>query len=182
MSSSSSTPSYSSLQSDSSDFETDDSSDLDDLYQSFDFEEEAALDVPAGDGSGSRPAPLAAISQLPLYLASQITALQSYLLIFQFAIRHSMTTKSFTELLQLLSVHLPVTATIPKSVHKLKRVFMECFPDSHAISHFYCDCCHRPLSSASSSCLGYGCSGEGHPAVISTVPLGPQLKRRMGGV
>ena len=83
--------------------------------------------MPAGDGSGSHPAPLAAISQLPLYPGSQITALQSYLLIFQFAIRHSMTTKSFTELLQLLSVHLPVTATIPKSVHKLKRVFMECF-------------------------------------------------------
>ena len=126
-------------------------------------------------------AALSDVSQLALYPGSQITALQSYLLLFQFSIRHSLTARSFAELLQLIAVHLPATATIPTFVHKLKRVFLECFPDSQAISHFYCNFCHRPLPSGSSRCSGYGCSGEGHPDAFITVPVGPQIKRMMGG-
>ena len=141
-----------------SDTDTVGSSDLDDLYESFDFEEEAALET--------TPARLSNISQCALYPGAQISALQSYLLLFRFSVRHSLTTKSFTELLQLVSVHLPASAKIPTSVYKMKQVFLECFPDSQATRHFYCDCCHRPLPSASSRCSGYGCSGDGCPAAF----------------
>ena len=168
------------------DYSTESESDLDDLYESFDYEEEVPLEARSdtardGTDSASCLANLASISQCSLYSGPQITTLQSYLLIFQDAIRHSLTMKSFTELLQLLSVDLPPTATILRSVHKLKRVFVECFPDSQVNNHFYCDCCHRPLPSASATCSEYGCSVEGKTAVFITVPLGPQLKRMMGG-
>lgn len=121
------------------------------------------------------------ISDRPLYTGAQLSALESYLLVFQYAVRHSLTKKAITELLQLLSVHLPVGAAIPKSVHGLKRVFTECFPEVQPIQHFYCDCCQRPMLSASATCSGNGCSGEGRPAVFITIPIGPQLRRMMEG-
>ena len=84
-----------------SDTDTNGSSDLDDLYQSFDFEDEAALDSVEATSTA-----LSDISKRALYPGAQISSLQSYLQLFQFSIRHSLTTKSFTELLQLLFQHL----------------------------------------------------------------------------
>ncbi len=52
---------------------------------------------------------------------------ESYLLIFKYAIRHGLTTKAFTELLQLLSVHVPQGASLPKSVYLLKCFFVRSF-------------------------------------------------------
>lgn len=63
------------------------------------------------------------------------------------ATRHSLTTKAFTELLQLLSVHVPQGASVPKSVHRLKTLFLEAFPEAKANQHFYCSCCQRPIPS-----------------------------------
>lgn len=55
---------------------------------------------------------------LPLYYDSaEISVFESYLLCFQFAIRHSLTAKAFSELLQLLSVHLPSSSMAPKSIY-----------------------------------------------------------------
>ena len=65
-----------SLASDSSDHESDTdtsgSSDLDDLYQSFDFEDEAALDSAETSASASRgSAALSGISQFALFPGAQ---------------------------------------------------------------------------------------------------------------
>ena len=63
-----------------------------------------------------------------LYETSRITVFESYLLLFQYAIKNSLTLKAFTELLQLVSAFLPSSAQIPSSVHHLKQVFIRLFP------------------------------------------------------
>ena len=140
-------------------------SDLEDLYESFDFEDSASRslssaqaqetcdnEVPQQETVGH----LFSTSGEALYAGSPISTLQSYLLIFQYAVRHSLTAKAFTELLQLLSVHLPRGARLPKTVHSLKRFFVDAFPEAQAVQHFYCS---WPLPSPGASCVGSGCSG-----------------------
>ena len=106
---------------------------------------------------------------------------RSFWVVFPYAIRHSLTTKAFTELLQLIAVHLPKEAAIPRSVHNLKRFFVESYPELQPIQHYYCSCCQRPLLSDSSICNGHGCSG-GSSATFITIPAGGQLKRAMEGL
>ena len=159
--------------------------DLEDLYESFEFEEDAALRSQGSDrGRGAlanRPTEGEAAGHgAALYPQAELSIFQSNLLVFQFAIRHSLTGKAFTELLQLLSVHLPKGAAVPKSVHTFKRFFVDAFPQSQAIQHVYCSCCQRPLAGKSERCLGYGYSG-GDQAIFITLPLGPQLKNLMEG-
>jgi hypothetical protein len=158
-------------------------SDLDELYESFEFEE----DVPQ---SHLQQAPEPSCSLLPfasavrdkqLYPGAELSTFQCYLLVFQYAIQHSLTTKAFTELLQLIAVHLPKGAATPRSVHNLKRFFVESYPELQPIRHHYCSCCQRPLPSESSICSGRGCSG-GNLATFITIPAGPQLKRVLKGL
>lgn len=148
-------------------------SDLRELYESFEYEE-------GGVPTLSRAVDTLVLPSAPLYPGADLSTFQSHLLVFQFAIRHSLTGKSLTELLQLLTVHLPQGAAIPKSVHQLKRFFVDNFPEAQAVQHVYCSCCQRSLASMEARCLGNGCSG-GTPSVFITVPVGPQLKRMMEG-
>ena len=90
----------------------------------------------------------------PLSSGAKVTVTQSSLLLFQYAVRHSITAKAFTELLQLVSVHLPSEAQIPKSVHQLKRFILKLFPKAVAARHFYCDCCQGTLLSKDARCSG----------------------------
>ena len=174
--------------SDEADKLTDTDCDLQDLYESFDFEDEASRSqsssqAPArGDTAHLEIADRSfRLHQTALYAGSTISTLQSNLLIFQYAIRHGLTAKAFTELLQLLSVHLPQKASTPKTVYSFKRFFVDAFPEAQAVQHFYCSCCQRPLSSPTASCFGSGCSG-GNNSVYITIPLAPQLKRMMEGI
>ena len=150
-------------------------SDLQELYESFEFEDGTSR------VEGCSSTPERAVAGALLYPGADLSSLQSNLLLFQFAVRHSLTAKALTELLQLLAVHLPRGAVIPKSVHSLKQFFVDSFPESQAIQHSYCSCCQRPLASTSASCHGSGCSG-GTPGVFITIPVGPQLKRMMEGI
>ena len=162
-------------------------SDLDELYETFEFEDTAsqtsahAQATSIREGTGPSAALAESTDNTPLYPGAQLSTFQSHLLVFQYAIRHSMTTRAFTELLQLLSVHLPRGAAVQKSVHSLKRFFVECFPEAQALEHYYCNCCQRPLPSSEASCMGNGCSGDGHSAVFITIPIAVQLKRMMEG-
>ena len=171
--------------------EADTDTDLQDLYESFDFEDEASrsqsLSQAEARGDTAESFRMETtdrsfcLHQTALYAGSAITSLQSNLLIFQYAIRHGLTAKAFTELLQLLSVHLPQKASIPKTVHSFKRFFIDAFPEAQAVQHFYCSCCQRPLSSPTASCFGSGCSG-GNNSMYITIPVAPQLKRMMEGI
>ena len=162
-------------------------SDLQELYDSFEFEDETASAQEEtrleAEQIARRPTTTLsgrAVSEALLYPGSDLSTYQSNLVLFQFAIRHSLTTKAFTELLQLLCVYLPRGAAIPRSVHSLKRYFIDSFPESQARKYYYCSCCQRPLESASARCFGTGCTG-GTAAVFITVPVGTQIKRMMEG-
>ena len=82
---------------------------------------------------------------------------------------------SLKELLQLISVHVPQGSSLPKSLHTLKRFFIEAFP------HIYCSFCLRPLPSRDTKCSGRSCRG-GSSGVFITIALGPQLKQLMEGI
>lgn len=151
-------------------------SDLEELYESFEIE--ASLTEESGPTNAS---PLQAACHPPLYQDAPLTAYHSNLLLFQYALRHGLTNKAFTELLLLMSVHLPRGSKVPKSVHQLKRFFLETYPEAEAVRHFFCFYCQRPLVSHTSVCTGNGCPGGNSPAVFITVPLGPQIKRKLEG-
>ncbi len=158
-------------------------SELEDLYESFDYEDEAeaALSQASEDvtthGIPARMIPSldGRILSTPIFPSAVLTMFESYLLIFQYAIRHGLTTKAFTELLQLLSVHVPQGAALPKSVYLLKRLFVKAFPECTSVPHWYCSFCQRSLPACDATCTGRGCS-SGPPAVFITIPLGPQIR------
>ena len=114
-----------------------------------------------------------------IYRGASLMAFQS---IFQYAIRHGLTTNAFTELLQLLSLHASEGASLPRSVYRMKNYFIQAFPESKLIQqHWYCSFCQRPLPSRDTVCTGRECS-SGPPAGFVTVPISPQMKQiRDGG-
>ena len=71
-------------------------------------------DVPCGVKEYNSTRREASDNQAALYPQADLSVFQSNLLVFQHAIRHSLTGREFTELLQLLSVHLPKGTGIPK--------------------------------------------------------------------
>ena len=114
-----------------------------------------------------------------LYEASKITVFDSYLLLFHYVTKHSLTHKAFTELLQLVSAFLPPSVKIPGSVHRLKHLFSNLFPHSQPTVHYYCDVCLASTSQGS-VCSTVGCYGR-HQGTFLTMPIGPQIKRMMEG-
>lgn len=161
------------------------------LYESFEYEDggSQASAFPPEDGEDevSVSTPMYGMDTsvcgklaTPLYQNALLTIVQSYVLMFQFAIRHSLTSKAQTELLQLLSVHMPQGAALPKSVHGLKQFFVQAFPHTNSVEHFYCSFCQRALPSREANCKGTSCRG-GSAGVFITIPLGPQLRRLMEG-
>lgn len=145
---------------------------MEEQYESFDYKG-AEHSVPEECSSA-----LQGRNNTPLYTGAELSNVLSHLLVLHYALRHSLTKKAFTEL---LFVHLPRGATIAKSVYSLKRFFVECFPESQALQHYYCECCQRSLPSSGSTCAGDGCGHEGCPAVYITVPIAPQIKQMMEG-
>ena len=106
-------------------------SDLEVLYESFDFEASLVQEPQV---------PSTPELMQPLYQNAPLTAYHSNLLLLQYAIRHSLTNKTFTELLQLMSVHLPPGSKVSKSVHHLKNFFLEAYPEAEeAVKHVFVD-------------------------------------------
>ena len=116
----------------------------------------------------------------PLYEGSEMTVYESHLLLFQFAVRHGLSSKAFEELLQVVSAHLPETAKSPKSVHRLKRFFCKLFPDLRTREHQYCSCCLQLLEEGT-PCDNDNCASAKIEKFI-TVPLKPQLKKKIEGI
>ena len=79
----------------------------------------------------------------PLYEGADVSIFDSHLLLFEFAIRHSLTKKAFSELIDLVATHLPRVAKPPASVYKLKQLFLHIFPDTASVTHKYCSKCHH---------------------------------------
>ena len=85
---------------------------------------------------------------LPLYEGAAISVFESHMLLFQYAVRHSLTSKAFSELLQIISVHVPSPSKVPKSVHRLKNFFLKLFPQAKCKVHPYCSACFSLVATA----------------------------------
>lgn len=112
----------------------------------------------------------------PLYEGAQsgLTVAIAHLLIFQYAMRHSLTAKAIQELLQLLLAFLPSGAALPKSVYQMKAFFNEAFPEQQPTLQKYCSNCHKLLSEEDAPCqCNAGCSQ------FVTTSLASQLKARL---
>lgn len=116
----------------------------------------------------------------PLYESADISVFYAYLLIFQFAVRHSLSTKSFGELICLLAALLPAGAKLPSSVFALKSFFVKLFPESQPQLQYYCSCCHKLLPNMS-QCERYECAGSSVETFISLC-LETQLQRIVEGI
>ena len=105
--------------------------------------------------------------------AADLTVFATYLLIFQYSVRHSLTKRALQKLLQLLSVLLPSGSALPKSVNALKSFFVQRFPDQKPLIRNYCSNCHQLLTQTEECCAS--------KHQFLTVPLGPQLEVRLEG-
>ncbi len=115
-----------------------------------------------------------------LYEGAELSVFNSFLLIFQFAIRHSLTGKAFSELLQLLAVHLPPGAKHASSVYAVKQFFLKLFPSAKAQQSRYCGHCHRILRESDDVCSNQYCTNKPVEKFL-TIPIAPQLKTKLEG-
>lgn len=143
-----------------------------DLSQSF-FDEDSgddsyqlATDEPQ-TGCYSKPLYHGAPDDLTEYIAHQ--------LLFQFSVKHSLTTKALAELLHLMAVFLPNDAALPKSVRQLKAFFLKTHLDASPVMQKYCPTCHVTMKKKDKSC----CRCQATYCEFVTVPIGPQLKARL---
>ena len=92
--------------------------------------------------------------------------------------RHSLTYKAFEELIELLSVHLPLSTHTP-TVHKLKNFFGTHISNFESETYRYCYEYHRLLQDSEPQCPNI-CSG-----IVSQflhIAIAPQLKKRLEGL
>ena len=117
---------------------------------------------------------------LLLYDNAEISVFESHLLCFQFVSKHRLTTKAFSELLQLLTVHLPSSSMAPKSIYRLKSFFVDLFPHSSPTVYSYCAVCLSILDEEG-FCSTEGCQGGDKEEFIS-IAFAPQLRRILEGI
>ena len=113
-------------------------------------------------------------NKTPLYPDSQVTILDSYILLYEYSLQHSLTKEAFKELLQLITIHMSLNA---KSVYLLQGFFEKHFNDAKGECFYYYSKCHRSVDEG--ALCPSGCS-----TTISKflyVPVEPQLKRRLEG-
>ena len=116
--------------------------------------------------------------EVPLFEGSEMTVLDSYLLLYQYALKHSLTKLAFQEMIDLVNVHLPHGARIT-TIYKLKKFFLEHFQVCKAIVKPYCRKCHHLLISGDTSVCPNGCDAEISGFVY--VPIEEQVKRILEG-
>ena len=116
----------------------------------------------------------------PLYTGAKLTVLDSYLLLYQFFLRHSLSKKAFSELITLISVHLPETTSqnAARSLYQLRQFFVTQFSDLIASPERYCSKCHFLYENDADDCP-HGC---GQPFQrFWVVSIAAQIKRMLEG-
>lgn len=110
--------------------------------------------------------------ETPLFEGSQVTVFDSYLLLYQFSLKHSLTKLAFQELIDLVNLHLP-TARI-STLYKLQKFFVEHFQLGKPISKLYCQQCHHLMKSGESTCPN---ECDTTTCRFVSVPIKQQVKR-----
>ena len=113
----------------------------------------------------------------PLYPGAKLTFFQSYLQLFQYALRHRLTKLAFSDLLNLVGNHLRTNSMV--SLYKLKKYFLHLYQDLSFNTHFCCSSCHASLLTMESTCPN-GCQDE--VMEFLSISVVPQLRRRLEGM
>lgn len=118
----------------------------------------------------------------PLYDDAELSVLDSHLLVYQYALRHCITTQAFTELISLMETHMPRNSRGVSSLYKLRKFFEENFNDTKCQAYEYCSKCHRLIDSEITGEIGCssGCEGATVNKFIY-VPVEAQLKKKLEG-
>ena len=97
----------------------------------------------------------------PLYDDAELSVLDSHLRMYQYALRHCITTQAFTELISLVETHMPRNSRGVSSLYKLRKFFEENFNDTKCHAYEYCSKCHRLIDSEITGEIGCssGCEG-----------------------
>ena len=117
------------------------------LYESFSRSLDESLDDYVAPSRSKREA-----NDTPFYSGSSISSFQAMILIFQFVLKHSLSNRVFTELLQLLLTLLPTTTKLLKTVYLFKKFFADLYPETTTLIHYYCSTCQKILPSSDSQC------------------------------
>lgn len=113
----------------------------------------------------------------PLYDGASIRVVDSYLLLFQFSLHHSLSGVGFEDLIKLVSVHLPSTSNYTGlSTHTLEKYFAEQLNIKPQLK-LYCDHCLR-LFEDGGKCPNDCDHGVKH---FIYVPITNQLKSKLEG-
>ena len=110
----------------------------------------------------------------PLHAGSKLSTWDSYLLIMNYSLRHSLSKQAVKDLLSLVGQHLPKASL--SSLYKLKKCFLDLYDDISFNVHYCCSGCHSPFEDRHSVCLN-GCSSTA--TEFLTIPVEPQLKRKL---
>ena len=113
----------------------------------------------------------------PLYDGADVSVLDSYLLVYQFALKHGLSKMAIDELIRLLSTHLPRSSKAATSLHTLEKYFAQSLEITVEV-HRYCDTCHRLMEAESDRCEN-GCQSTIRTFVA--VPIDLQLKKKLEG-
>ena len=113
----------------------------------------------------------------PLYDGADVSVLDSYLLVYQFALKHGLSKMAIDELIRLLSTHLPRSSKAATSLHTLEKYFVQRLEITTDV-HRYCDTCHRLIEAESDRCEN-GCQSTIRTFVA--VPIDLQLKKKLEG-
>ena len=113
----------------------------------------------------------------PLYDGADISVLDSYLLTYQFALKHGLSKVALDELIRLLTAHMPRTSKAATSLHTLEKYFAQHLEISTEI-HRYCDTCHQLVEAGSDQCAS-GCQSTIRTFVV--VPIDLKKKKKLEG-
>ena len=92
-----------------------------------------------------------------LYSGCNHTFFTSYMMVMLFVQKHSLSKEAFTDLLRLISTHLPSNTKYSKSVYKVKDFLKNHVQLKEATEHKYCDHCCQILPPNVDSCPSAKC-------------------------
>lgn len=124
-------------------------------------------------------------SEQLLYDGADLTVMDSYLLLYQFSLRHCLTKQAFSELISLVDTHLPRSAKTVSSVYMIRKFFEANFNHIESVVHTYCSKGHRlsdDSEAATTTCKNRDCGVMNSNRTFLYVSIEQQLKNKLEGI
>lgn len=115
------------------------------------------------------------VNQTPLYKDSLQTVASSNIVVMNFSMKHALSSEAISDLLSLLTLHLPVNNHCTKSKYLLKK-HLGCSTMDYKL-HYYCSHYYGTLNESDESCQNLDCQNTIDSKIsFIEVPIRPQLK------